>query len=303
MKKMLVTVVALLSCATGFAQGGSDRRLLTEMKRGELVHEISYDSEGRVSVVKCQYYNWVSTYDYSALADNIVTMKVEKTDRNGEPIEIIKEYTMRLGDNGLISRVDYIVYEYVDERPMSYDFSYNDDNNIIKIDADEGGQVYEFDYEGGNLISLQGVEDWAPGEVLEAHYTYGDIANVGKLVFYNFYFQSFDQLNFAFLTGLMGEPSKTLMTDAVLTADDETQTTDFKWLLDEDGYPYEMSWSETDSRIHTSFTWSNLTGINSVKEETVGSRYYSLEGIELDAPRRGINIVRNSDGTTRKVIK
>lgn len=303
MKKIIFLIAAFWGCLNGFAQGDSGR-FLTEMKRGDIIHEFSYDFDGRISVVQCRYYNWISTYDYSSLSDNIVTMKVERTDSRGKPIQTTKEYTMSLGENGLISRVDYIVYEYVDQPSMSYEFSYNDNNNLVRIVADEGGQVYDLEYDNGNMVSLTGVEDWAPDQILETHYTYGDDQNVGKLVFYDFYLLSFDELDFVYLTGLMGEQSINLMTDAVLTDGEETQTYDLEWYLDERGYPYEMTWKKPDgSRTHTLFTWSGLSGVNSVKTDDGNMRYYSVDGIELAAPRRGINIVRNSDGSTFKVLR
>ncbi len=52
-----------------------------------------------------------------------------------------------------------------------------------------------------------------------------------------------------------------------------------------------------------SVTVSEATGISSIETEgatVVG--YYSLDGKKLDAPQRGINILRMSDGTIRKVI-
>lgn len=187
---------------------------------------------------------------------------------------------------------------------MSYEFSYNDNNNLVRIVADEGGQVYDLEYDNGNMVSLTGVEDWAPDQILETHYTYGHDQNVGKLVFYDFYLLSFDELDFVYLTGLMGEQSINLMTDAVLTDGEETQTYDLEWYLDERGYPYEMTWKKPDgSRTHTLFTWSGLSGVNSVKTDDGNMRYYSVDGIELAAPRRGINIVRNSDGSTFKVLR
>ncbi len=52
-----------------------------------------------------------------------------------------------------------------------------------------------------------------------------------------------------------------------------------------------------------SVTVNEATGISSIETEgatVVG--YYSLDGKKLDAPQRGINILRMSDGTTRKVM-
>jgi len=38
------------------------------------------------------------------------------------------------------------------------------------------------------------------------------------------------------------------------------------------------------------------------REEATAAAYYNLDGTLLDTPQKGINIVRMSNGTTRKVL-
>ena len=58
------------------------------------------------------------------------------------------------------------------------------------------------------------------------------------------------------------------------------------------------------------FTTESITGIEGVKESAAGSSnavtvvaYYDLNGKRLSQPLKGLNIIRMSDGTTRKVVK
>ena len=44
------------------------------------------------------------------------------------------------------------------------------------------------------------------------------------------------------------------------------------------------------------------TGVNMVQAETGITTNYSLNGVKLAAPQRGINIVRQADGSVRKVV-
>ena len=47
------------------------------------------------------------------------------------------------------------------------------------------------------------------------------------------------------------------------------------------------------------------TGIRNVGEETAVSgdaQYYDLNGIRLSEPQNGLNIIRESDGTVKKVL-
>ncbi|MCD8290392.1 MAG: hypothetical protein LUC91_02695 [Prevotella sp.] len=47
------------------------------------------------------------------------------------------------------------------------------------------------------------------------------------------------------------------------------------------------------------------TGINAIstdmQDKTVSS-YYTIDGKQINAPTKGINIVRYSDGTTKKIM-
>ena len=45
------------------------------------------------------------------------------------------------------------------------------------------------------------------------------------------------------------------------------------------------------------------TGIQSINNNVItGKRYYSLDGKQTTTPQRGLNIIKMSDGTTKKVI-
>ncbi len=61
--------------------------------------------------------------------------------------------------------------------------------------------------------------------------------------------------------------------------------------------------------VQTFSTNSDPDGIIEIKDESLTPAlskgegvWYSLDGKKLDKPQRGINIIRNSDGTTRKVM-
>ena len=55
--------------------------------------------------------------------------------------------------------------------------------------------------------------------------------------------------------------------------------------------------------LMTEAEYGALAGISGVQaDEAVAESYYSISGVKLTAPLKGINIVKYSDGTTRKVI-
>ena len=48
---------------------------------------------------------------------------------------------------------------------------------------------------------------------------------------------------------------------------------------------------------------SELMAIKDIKTDgIIGVAYYSLDGRRLKSPQKGINIIRRSDGTTKKMI-
>ena len=45
------------------------------------------------------------------------------------------------------------------------------------------------------------------------------------------------------------------------------------------------------------------TGVESVSNNgKTAERYYTIDGKQIPAPRRGLNMIKMSDGTTRKVV-
>ena len=59
----------------------------------------------------------------------------------------------------------------------------------------------------------------------------------------------------------------------------------------------------SDLTIHGMAIDANATGISNVSNSTtVNSQYFTVDGCQYSQPQRGLNIVRMSDGTTKKII-
>ena len=80
-----------------------------------------------------------------------------------------------------------------------------------------------------------------------------------------------------------------------------------------EGSDYYLFWvdEETDDDWNTFYSIKSVkmsdidTGIRNVGEETAVSgdaQYYDLNGIRLSEPQNGLNIIRESDGTVKKVL-
>jgi len=70
-----------------------------------------------------------------------------------------------------------------------------------------------------------------------------------------------------------------------------------------EAYSSALGWKDFENIVALTDSDPKPTGITSVNNNMVKSeRYYSLDGKPLAAPQRGINIVKMSDGTTKKVV-
>ena len=70
-----------------------------------------------------------------------------------------------------------------------------------------------------------------------------------------------------------------------------------------EAYSNAEQWKDFGSIVALTDNDTKLTGIQSINNEVItAERYYSLDGKQTTTPQRGLNIIRMSDGTTKKVI-
>ena len=70
-----------------------------------------------------------------------------------------------------------------------------------------------------------------------------------------------------------------------------------------DAYKAAETWKEFGSIVALTDEDPSPTGLTNVNQDsTTGRQYYSLDGKRSSAPQRGLNIIKMSDGTTRKVV-
>ena len=70
-----------------------------------------------------------------------------------------------------------------------------------------------------------------------------------------------------------------------------------------DAYSNAEQWKDFGSIVALTESDPQPSGIISVNNDvTIGKQYYSLDGKHTATPRHGLNIIKMSDGTTRKVM-
>ena len=80
-------------------------------------------------------------------------------------------------------------------------------------------------------------------------------------------------------------------------------------LIGQDGTRYNSNYTDvTKAHYGTGgyLTYGLSSAVNEVKGNMSGSltrKYYSIDGKRLSQPLKGLNILRMSDGTTRKIVR
>ena len=75
------------------------------------------------------------------------------------------------------------------------------------------------------------------------------------------------------------------------------------WVRDAEGYPTRLS-DENSRDEYTEFNWeSEPAGVDGITVEHDGeAKYFTLQGVRIDRPERGVYIVRYADGRSEKRV-
>lgn len=109
-------------------------------------------------------------------------------------------------------------------------------------------------------------------------------------------------LNFVGCTGSEQVPN------AMQYAEDDSDTpiyfTKVRTITDEEGYIKNLLIEDSGPIIALNVFWEDSSsGVEEVvMPGAVEDTYYSIDGLKLDAPRKGLNIVRRKNGTTEKIM-
>lgn len=290
---------------------GHAEKVLTQFVDEDGTSTISYDADGRVSKVVTTssddpYWNSFEA-DWSKYGSGVVTVTFCAEYTDGLNFEI------RTDNSGRATEVWHPLLS----TPV-YRLSYDSENQLTGVSEDLGDETSNMNvsWENGNIMKITGTEKYdnkTDNYTVEMFYTDANhatpIPNKGEFVGAGYTFGlEIDRaglINVLQLFKLTGKQVKDLPLKAVLYTEGEAPyvcTVEYK--LDADGYPIEGHEKQNGEDDYTYFTWGEATGgiadINT--ENRTISGYYNLNGIRLEAPAQGINIVRYSDGSCEKMI-
>ncbi len=166
---------------------------------------------------------------------------------------------MTLGKNGFVSHCDEMEIYEGGRETETWDFTYNSNGQLAQMQRSEGGkEKTQIKYENGNIVEVSTTSEEEPGETstYKIYYTSDDtmtaIENKGCIMLFdNTLGIDMDEMEYAYLAGLLGKATKHLPVRCVDVTENYTDI--FTWTLNNAGYPIKLSFDDSPETI--SFVW------------------------------------------------
>lgn len=233
--------------------------------------KITKNAQGLVTKIESSN-GTIVTFEYpnvatrAELANQHVRM-ISKYDTGGEQDETFI-YEMEIGSNGFVK---HCTETEEDGDLETWDFQYTAEGNINYMKRSEGGnEVTTITYKDGDIIKVTEVsedEDNETPDIYNISYTSATVTtpieNKGCLMLFDATLGiDMDEMEIAYYAGLLGKatkhlPLKIVCESSVGGTDSFTETIDFKWTLNEQKLPTQLSMKSDnypDSDI-ISFVW------------------------------------------------
>lgn len=305
MKKIsLLLLISILLPFTGFAE-----KVLVGISDGEdVASTIEYNQQGKVVKISGGAVNdYINVeVDWTKFNDGFVSlaMNIEGISFNLDVLLDNKGRAIKVADPSINAYL--------------YEFSYDENNNLITANTNLDDYIAKktLVWENGNLVKITGNEIYEDGSTpVSVNIQYTDVSHpqaidnkgeiIGGLLSFGVDTDDFGILSFMQMMGLIGNRSKNLPVSAVARWEGYPSfQSNFSYVLDSEGYPIEATTEEDGEVMHNYFTWGDIQlGIeDALNPDKTVVGIYDLNGIKLTEPKKGINIIRYSDGTTQKLV-
>lgn len=225
--------------------------------------KITQDASGLVSKIETS--NAVATFKYpttvtrAELANRHIEMVVTKD--TGTQYEETFIFDMTIGGNGFVKHCDETEE---DGELETWDFTYNEEGNLITMKRSEGGnETTTITYKDGDITKTSTLSADEPevSSVYTIDYTSEavktPIDNKGCVMLYDATLGiDMDEMDFAFYAGLLGKAIKHLPVKLTYESDLYEDISNFTWTLNANGLPTLLSiQSKYNSDDKISFIW------------------------------------------------
>ena len=313
MKKIYLLLIGFIVLAQTIS-AQNDKKLL-KMTFGESYFEFKYDGKGRL-VETVEYYaddNLKRSSKYTYSNDKVVQTFYENEDIKNKDIR-----TTVLQNNRVVSeKINLIPYEGEPEYWADYNYTYNTAGELTKIvitNNERTGTEYKLTWTDGDITLVEHFRD--NKKVGQVAYEYNkNITNKYLSLIVNPITSIADYEGISpygqLLAGYFGKVFQHPVAAVRYTEIDKDY---FGWTSDDNftitynqnaSGVVEKGIQSGEEGVTTTFIWEedNPTGISVYKQQKEGTKtIYDLSGKRLENIQHGVNIIKETNGKTHKII-
>lgn len=254
--RMTFFTVAVLGATMAFTSCGSDN----DDPKGEVVETVTEvnplkvftngmpasfagaailkNIKGQVSTIKSEYET--VTFEYKDVATTETAPQVIMTiEQSGKSLTHKMICNLYLNKDGFVKHCDEVMNIEEGEVKETWDFTYNNDGQLLTMLRSEGGnEKTTVKYNGGNIVETATVSA-GKNSTYNIFYTSESvptpIVNKGCMMLFDQALGiDMDEMKYAYYAGLLGKATKNLPVSLV---DEEGDKNTFTWTLNAQGYP------------------------------------------------------------------
>ena len=219
-------------------------------------YNILKNVKGQVSAVQANNGDEKITFEYmESTSNNANTPNVVMTLESKDEKLVLNLF---LNKEGFVKHCDETEYHRGDlSRKETWDFTYNNNGQLLTMFRSEGNERTTIKYEAGNIVST--TEKAVNGTRNKTHKVYytsqsvpSPIVNKGRIMLFDTTLGiDMDEMQYAYFAGLLGKATTHL---PVRLVDNKGEEESFAWHLNASGYPTSMVRSHAPNWTNT-FTW------------------------------------------------
>lgn len=219
-------------------------------------YNILKNVKGQVSAIQANNGDEKITFEYmESTSNNANTPNVVMTLESKDEKHVLNLF---LNKEGFVKHCDETEYHRGDlSRKETWDFTYNNNGQLLTMFRSEGNERTTIKYEAGNIVST--TEKAVNGTRNKTHKVYytsqsvpSPIVNKGCIMLFDTTLGiDMDEMQYAYFAGLLGKATTHL---PVRLVDNKGEEESFAWHLNASGYPTSMVRSHAPNWTNT-FTW------------------------------------------------
>ena len=219
-------------------------------------YNILKNVKGQVSAIQANNGDEKITFEYmESTSNNANTPNVVMTLESKDEKLVLNLF---LNKEGFVKHCDETEYHRGDlSRKETWDFTYNNNGQLLTMFRSEGNERTTIKYEAGNIVST--AEKAVNGTRNKTHKVYytsqsvpSSIVNKGCIMLFDTTLGiDMDEMQYAYFAGLLGKATTHL---PIRLVDNKGEEESFAWHLNASGYPTSMVRSHAPNWTNT-FTW------------------------------------------------